>query len=483
MMKSNIIGNIIQINENIDTMTMWIPDIATRDGPRYRAIADAIGAAIRDGTVCAGERLPPQRELAWKLGVTVGTVSRGYALAVERGLLSGQVGRGTYVLADDGRPLLGRSMTAPAENDSFDMSVNAAGVTGRDVALAATLREIANSGDLEALLGYMPTAGHLHHRAALAPWLKRQGIAHARPESIVLTTGAAQALMSTLAVLTNAGEPVMVERLTYTGLIEAAHFLNRPLIGLEMDSEGVIPDALECAAVDQRARLAILVPTIQNPTATVMSEQRRREIVSVAEKHDLLLVEDDVYGNLPESQPTPLAALAPDRTIYLSSASKCLAPGLRAGWILAPDRLLARLANYVFAASVTQSGLTFEIVARWVESGVAERLVQDLRSEMVSRQRLTAEILGEFDYATHESALHIWLNLSDRWRGGVFAEAAAARKIRIMPGSSFVVGDDAAPRAVRISISRPPDRTSLSRYLHVLRDILLAGPTANRTMV
>ena len=462
---------------------MWIPNIATQGGPRYRAIADAIGAAIRDGTLSAGDRLPPQRELAWKLGVTVGTVSRGYTLAVERGLLSGEVGRGTYVRANDGHRLLGRTLAADNPDDSLDMSVNAASVAGRDAALAATLRDIADAGGLEGLLRYMPTAGHLHHRATLVPWLKRQDIAHAQPELIVLTSGAAQGLMSTIAVLTNAGEPVMAERLTYPGVIEAAHILNRPLVGLEMDTDGVTPDALERAAVDRRARLAILVPTIQNPTAIVMPEQRRRDIVSVAEKRDLLLVEDDVYGNLLERHPTPLAALAPDRTIYLSSASKCLAPGLRAGWILAPERLLARLANYVFAASVTQSGLTFEIMARWIESGVAERLVQELRGEIASRQRLTAEIMGEFDYATHENAFHIWLNLSDRWRGGAFAEAAAARKVRIMSGSSFMTGDDAAPRAVRISISRPPDRKSLARDLHILRDILLAGPTASRTMV
>lgn len=463
-------------------MTIWTPSIEEQDRPRYRAIADAIGVAIRDGALAVGDRLPPQRELAWRLGVTVGTVGRGYALAVERGLLTGEVGRGTFVRVDDGLRSLGQTLAADSP-DILDLSVNTATIAGHDAALAATLREIVEDGELEAVLPYMPTAGHARHRAALSVWLRRHGLAHAATESVVLTAGAAQGLMATLGVLTNVGEPVMAERLTYPGIIEAAHILNRPLIGLDMDAEGVIPDALERAAVDRRARLAILIPTIQNPTAITMPEERRRDISAVAERHDLLLVEDDVYGMLPEPRPTPLAAIAPHRTIYLSSASKCLAPGLRAGWLAAPERFLARLANYVFAASVTQPGLTFEIVTRWIESGRAERLIGDLRREMSARQRLAAEVLDGFDYATQESAFHIWLNLTDRWRGGAFADAAAARGIRLMSGSSFMTGDGPAPRAVRISISRPPDRERLTRDLQILRDVLLAGPAASRTLV
>ena len=463
-------------------MTMWIPSIKAQDRPRYRAIADAIGAAIRGGALAGGDRLPPQRELAWRLGVTVGTVGRGYALAIERGLLTGEVGRGTYVRASGGSPSPGQALATDSP-DTFDLSVNTATIAGRDAALAATLREFVKDGEPEAILRYMPTAGHARHRATLSAWLRRHGLAHAVTEAVILTTGVAQGLMATLSALTDPGEPVMAERLTYPGIIEAAHILRRPLIGLAMDAEGVIPDALERAAVDRRARLAILLPTIQNPMAITMPEGRRRDICAVAERHDLLLVEDDVYGMIPERRPAPLAAMAPHRTIYLSSASKWLAPGLRAGWLAAPERFLARLANYLFAASVTQPGLTFEIVTRWIESGTAERLVGDLRREMSARHRLTAELLSGFDYVTQEGAFHIWLNLTDRWCGDTFADAAATRGIRLLSGSSFMTGDSPAPRAVRISISCPPDRERLARGLQILRDILVAGPAASRTLV
>jgi len=462
-------------------MTIWIPDLTHHTGPRYQAIAEAIGTAIREGDLVSGDRLPPQRELAWKLGVTVGTVSRGYTLAEQRGLLSGEVGRGTYVRSN-GQQGTGKTL-ATDPDDTFDMSVNTANIAGRDALMAETLREIANNGDLDSLIRYMPTAGHLRHRAALVPWLKRHDLAHANPDAIILTAGAAQGVMMSVGALTAAGEPVMAEELTYPGVIETAHVLNRPLIGLEMDEDGILPDALERAAVDHHAKMAVLVPTIQNPTAIVMPEQRRRDIVAVAERRDLLLVEDDVYGNLPETHPTSLAALAPDRTVYISSASKCLAPGLRAGWMLVPDRFLARLSNAIFATSVAQPALTFEIAARWIESGVADRLVRDLRTEMAARQRVAAEILGDFNYATQDNAFHIWLDLPDRWRGGTFAEAAAARKIRLMAGSAFMTADGPSPRSVRISISRPPDVDILARDLHILRDILLAGPSAGRTMV
>ncbi|MCY4239704.1 MAG: PLP-dependent aminotransferase family protein [Rhodospirillaceae bacterium] len=462
-------------------MTIWAPDLARFPGPRYQAIAEAIGAAIREGNLSSGDRLPPQRELAWKLGVTVGTVSRGYALAEQRGLLSGEVGRGTYIRSINQRSSGKTLATDP--NDTFDMSVNTANLAGRGAILAETLREIASTDDDDFLLRYMPTAGHARHRTALVPWLKRHDLAQAHPDTIILTAGAAQGLMMSVSALTAVGAPVMAESLTYPGLIETAHVLNRPLLGLEMDVDGVIPDALERAAVDHHAKMAVLVPTIQNPTAIVMPEQRRRDIVTVAERHDLLLIEDDVYGNLPEAPLPPLAAMAPDRTIYIGSASKCLAPGLRVGWILTPENFMARLSNAIFATSVAQPSLTFEIAARWIESGIADQLVRDLRAEMTVRQSVTADVLGDFNYATQENAFHIWLELPNRWRGGTFAEAAAARKIRLMAGSAFMTGEGPSPRAVRISISRPPDANILARDLHILRDILLAGPSAGRTLV
>ena len=472
----------IGVNINIDTMTMWVPDLTSHDGPRYRAIADAIGAAICGGDLNAGDRLPPQRELAWKLGVTVGTVSRGYTLAEQRGLLSGEIGRGTYVRSSGSQTVQGQTLTVD-HGGVYDLSVNSASLAGRDAMLAETLRDIANDADLEGLLRYMPTVGHPRHRGAIAAWLQRYGVDHASADLLTLAAGAEQGIMTSVAVLTRTGEPIMTETLTYPGIIEAAHVLDRPIIGLMVDEQGALPDALERAAVDRKARVAVLVPTIQNPTAVVMPEQRRREIAAVAQRRDLLIIEDDVYGKLPEHRSVTIATLAPERTIYLGSASKCLAPGLRAGWMLAPERFLSRLANSIYATSVAQPALTFEIVLRWIENGTADRLVKDLRHEMTARQKIARDILDDFDFDTHENAFHIWLKLPGRWRGGTFSDAAAARNIRIMSGSGFMTGDGPTPRAVRISISRPPDQETLARDLNTLRDILIAGPTAGRTMV
>lgn len=146
-------------------MTIWTPNLQSREGPRYQALAEAIGEAIASGELPAGSRLPAQRDLAWRLGVTVGTVGRAYLLAEQRGLLSGEVGRGTFV-----RPPLPAAEAAllgsEPEAAHIDLTHNAPAGGGHGPALAATLTALGRHNDLSGLLGYAPSVGHARHRAA-----------------------------------------------------------------------------------------------------------------------------------------------------------------------------------------------------------------------------------------------------------------------------------------------------------------------------
>src|SRR5690554_1162318 len=153
-------------------MTKWLPDLAGRTGPRYQAIADAIIEAVGGGALAPGDRLPPQRELAWRLGVTVGTVSRAYMLAEERGVLSAEVGRGTFVRARGAA----NETIAPVSDVRFDLGMNAACDPAQGDALAASLAAISRRDRLENLLRYMPLGGHPEHRAAAAAWIARRGL-------------------------------------------------------------------------------------------------------------------------------------------------------------------------------------------------------------------------------------------------------------------------------------------------------------------
>ena len=181
-------------------MTMWVPDLSGWPGPLYRALADAIAAAVESGELPVGARLPPHRELAHRLGCTVGTVSRAYALADQRGLLQGEVGRGTFVRRPAAATEAAASRRLALDGDGgddgpIDLTVNRPGLEPHEALAAATAELSARRGPgLRRLLAYAIGPGLPEHRAAGAAWLRRYGIVDADPGRLVLTCGAHQAI-------------------------------------------------------------------------------------------------------------------------------------------------------------------------------------------------------------------------------------------------------------------------------------------------
>src|SRR6476646_7448147 len=167
-------------------MTNWLHDLDRFSGPRYRAIAEALTADIRDGPLPPGSRLPTHRDLAWRLHVTVGTVSRAYAEAERRGLIGGEVGRGTFVREPAGGRVLNFVRPEPERADFIDLSFNYPIVGDEAPALSAALTRLAGSNGLAALLHYSPSAGRQKDREAGAAWIARSGLRTAA-ENIVLT--------------------------------------------------------------------------------------------------------------------------------------------------------------------------------------------------------------------------------------------------------------------------------------------------------
>jgi DNA-binding transcriptional MocR family regulator len=460
-------------------MTIWQPDLSEHSGPRYQAIADAIDAAIRNGELGAGARLPPQRDLAWRLKVTVGTVSRGYMLAEQRGLVSGEVGRGTYVR--NGRnyadPILPES-----DGGTVDLSRNVPGVGEPARLFAQSLAALGNRQGLDRLLHYAPAAGHGAHRAAGAAWMARVGV-NVAPDQVVVTAGAQQGLAIVLSTLAAPGERVLVEELTHCGVINVARLHHLQLVGLALDAEGVLPEAVDAACQAAPTRLLCLIPTNQNPTNATMSLARRQAIVEVARRHDLVLIEDDVYGYLESDRPPPFAALAPERTVYLASVSKCIVPGLRVAWIAAPTDLALRFADSVHTQCGTEPALTAQIVAQWIEDGTADHIARWQSEQCRLRQAIAAEIFAGFEFRASPTSLHIFLTLPEPWRAQEFTLAARASGIIVEPAGTFAVGRIEAPHAVRISLAATPDIAILRKALATLVALAKSGPGARRSVV
>jgi DNA-binding transcriptional MocR family regulator len=455
-------------------MDVWSPDLTACRGPRYRAIADCLARDIRAGRLAGGDRLPPHRELAERLGVTVGTVSRAYAEADRRGLVRGEVGRGTFVRAGAAdRPEGGAD--GGADGGPIDLGLNLP-LHAEDPDLGAALRELAGRPHVSELLGYQPTLGAARHRRAGAAWLARHGLDTA-PGRVVVTAGAQHAITVILGTLCRAGDVVLTEPLTYPGLMSVARLLGLRPRPVAVDHEGLRPDALaEAAAELGPGQVVYCLPTLHNPTTASMSPQRRQAIAEVARAHDLRLVEDDVHRLLAPDAGPPLAALAPERTCYIASTSKVVAGGLRVAFVTVPPGVAEGVAHTVSASLWMPSPLTAELAAGWIEDGTAVATAERKRREAAARQALARQMLPDARLRGGGASFFLWLELTGGWTAEQFAATARRAGVIVAPAGAFALPGLAPPAAVRLSLSAPRERETLTAGLRVLADILTRGP-------
>jgi DNA-binding transcriptional MocR family regulator len=450
-------------------MTILNLRIENRPGPKYRAIAAALTETIKDGDLAPGDRLPTQRDLAWQLGVTVGTVGRAYAEIERRGLLSGETGRGTFVRSAP--PVSDIAMRTP-ETEVVDLTLNFPAPGREREALTAALTNMSGESVSGALLDYQPDTGLPAHRAAGAVWIARRGYSVA-PEHVIVSAGAQHGILSTLAALTRPGDRILTERLTYQGIKPAASMLGLRLDGVEMDADGLSPEAFEQAIIETGARLLYCVPTLHNPTTVTMPEVRKREIAAIAIRHDVLILEDDIYGNLPPSPGSPpLATFAPENTIYVTSLSKTIAPGLRIGYVVPPANIVEHIGSAVRATCWMAAPFMAEIATRWILDGEADAILENHRMIAETRRLIATKRLEGFSYDAPVGGLHIWLYLPEPWRAAEFVAAVENQGVTIAPAETFAVGRGDIPHAVRICLGTPREDAMLDAGLKIISETL-----------
>jgi DNA-binding transcriptional MocR family regulator len=443
---------------------MWAPNLAGRNPVKYLAIVEALAESVEAGHLQPGTQLPTHRELAWRLRVNVSTVTQAYREAARRHLVSGEIGRGTYVLADSREAaLFGLKELDRAE--VIDLSTNVPAVDLANGDLDTALQEMIAKGSLAAAQGYHSPQLIRRSQIAAAAWLAWRGF-ELRPRDVVTCAGAQQALMTALLALCRPGDSVLVEELTFPGMKAVGKQLGLRPQGISIDTEGALPAGLDKTARASGARVVVLVPSLQNPTGAVMSGERRRAIAEIIRRRDLFLIEDDVYGGLTDLP--PLASEIPERSIVVSSLSKTVAPGLRFGMIAGLTPVIQSLASEIHATSWQLSPLMCEIACQWQESGVAQRRVAWQRAEVERRYRMAEPILlsrPDRSARRHPSP-HVWLPLS----GNCDWHAACCRRhgVEMVPSSLFAVGRD-APTGLRASITAPASQRELSLALSRLK--------------
>ncbi|MEM5582128.1 PLP-dependent aminotransferase family protein [Roseibium sp. AS2] len=490
-------------------MTNWHPHLPEGKGPLYIRLADRIAEDIATGALGAGTKLPPQRDLAYDLGVTVGTVGRAYALIRQRGLVSGEVGRGTFVLGsnpgtgleEDVKPDLDRdprtvtgqagtpavswlqgAMTPPRDTEfagtrisipapeSIRFDSTSAPEIGQAEAIGRLTADITREAPHE-IASYTRAVPDSWRKAGRL-WLARSGWEPSEG-GIVPTTGAQAAIMAIIAATTSPGDQIAFEDLTYSSIARGAALSGRPPVQVARDDEGPLPEDLARVCAQKHPRLLFVMPTMHNPTLGLMGAQRRKDIVSVARQYNVSIIEDEVYGSLRNTDLPPLAALAPERTFHVNSLSKSVTAGVRGGWVASP---LSHAQRVYTAHKMLTGGISFllsELSARLVLSGAADEFREKIQSEIAARHELVREHLGTYDMNAALDAPFLWLKLPEPWLSGTFKAAAASVNVLIDDEDEFKSGrSDKVYHRVRIGVTNPMTRTETARGLAIVQSLL-----------
>jgi DNA-binding transcriptional MocR family regulator len=457
-------------------MRNWQPRISGGSAPVYERLIDALERDVRSGILASGDRLPPHRDLAHRLSLSVGTVSRAYVEAERRGIISSHVGRGSFI-ADRAVPY------GDAARDALlDLSHNLPPLDPSERRISECLARIRKRPDLLDSVGYSPPEGFPAIRHAGAEWLKRRHrLSRARADTIIQCNGGQHGLALAFSALAQPGDTILCEAVTYPGIRTLADHAGYRLAGVAMDERGIEPEAIARAASQTGARVLVLIPTLQNPTTITLDAARRAEIVEVARTHDLMIVEDEAYRIFADPDcPPSFAELAPERTLMVAGLSKSIAPGLRVGFLLPPegegvrDRLILGIRAFGYSPP-TFGGMIFH---QWEQDGTADRIADEVIAEMEARTDLAVRILGDAVAVPGAArSLHVWLPMP-----AMDAERVSARALRdgvaVTPPDGPVV-DPGGPSGLRLCLGSTRTREALEHGLRSVSAALKPGVRRN----
>lgn len=450
-------------------MNDWTPDIATLSRPAYLSLAEQFARAIADGVLPAGARLRPQRKLADDLGLSVQTVTRAYVELIRRGLISGEVGRGSFVLGpagDAATPYL-----AERQSKLIDLSIlKPIGDRLHVETLRAGLHWAADNLAAPAALSFRPHSILPRHQHVAAEWLRRGGIEVA-PGQIMITDGASSAISIAVMSAVPVGGTLAAAALTHHLLIPLCKYLGIHLEPLPVDDDGVLPDALDRAAHRGAVRAVFLQPSLVNPMALLSSERRRAELVEIARRHDLVIIENDILNVMIANRPPPLAALAPERVLHINGFTKTALPGLRLAYLVAPERLASVVANRHLVMNWLAAPVMMDVLSHWIEDGTLDSLIAWQRSALAERHAIARQILPDVCRNSHPQALHLWMELPAGRQEDEFVGQLQLQGVAIASGRAFRISEKDRRDAVRIALG-PTQAGDLRSGLRIVAEML-----------
>ncbi len=416
----------------------------------------------------AGERLPAGRELAGHFGLNRQTVSAAYELLEEEGLIKAHVGRGSFVAPlPEEKVRLDWEALIPAEEPSYapparTISFSASRPSETHFPLEefrATCREVIDSPEASNILQLGPAGGYSPLRQFLLEKARERDAA-GPDDDILITSGCQQAFDLIQRVLAARGETVIIEDPVYPGLRNVFQRAGARVLGLPLGDQGADVGSLERILEKEHPRLIVLTPNFQNPTGTTIPESARKEILALARRSGMVIVENDLYGALryTGAEIPPIKKLdGSSDTILLGSFSKIAFPGLRVGWVIGPRHFIARLTEAKEASDLHSDQLSQAVLLRFADSG---RLLAHHKKMLTAGAARLKECLAgcakelpNGSYFTRpEGGMNVWVRLPEPLDASELAGRAARENVSYLPGRYFAVSRP-QPHALRLSFA------------------------------
>ncbi|MCC8973311.1 PLP-dependent aminotransferase family protein [Bradyrhizobium sp. Cham227] len=345
-------------------------------------------------------------------------------------------------------------------------------------ALKKAFLEMGSRNDVGLILRHNRPGGNDRDRAAAARWISRRLGSTPETDRILVTNGTQSAIALLLPMLVRDGTTLGVEALTYPVLRNLADRARVRVVPIEIDDEGLQPDVLANLAVKNRISAIFVNPTVHNPTTAVMSEKRRRDIVDIARRHGIAIIEDDVLGRMHGLSPRPFAAIAPESTWYLAATAKSLALGLRITLLLCPtDEAANQLYRPVASmSSWFPSALSAELLTKWISDGSGAEIEEAIIDEANIRSEIVAQALNDAPYRYQHGGLHLWIPFPSGESAMTFQARALERNVLIRNFGMFLAAPEephVGPWGVRVAITAPLARSDLADALTILRQLFI----------
>lgn len=464
-----ILGELqMPVNSFDDYPMSWKPTLTDRRGPIYTRLAKQLADDIQSGVLKPGDKLPPQRELADFLDLHFSTITRAYKLCEEQGLICAKVGQGTFVSSDVS--VSDTLLYAQESADCIQMGTVLPPSNGNE-RIIAFVKDMLNQPDVQTLLDYHSPVGSYAQRRTVKRWL--EGITvHTTPDNILFASGSQNALCAALLGLFQAGDRIGTTALSFSGLKSIAKMLGVQLVALPEQDGHLHLEALERFCKTENLKGLYLTPDQSNPTTYSLRPDERSHIGDIAQKLNLIVLEDAINRMFSDEACPPLHRYAPQNTVYIFSVSKFLSAGLRVAYLVCPDAYVPQVQDALYNMNLVVSPLNLEVVNRLLNSPLLPDLLGQKKAELIKRNRLADELLSGYPLLGPPACCFRWLPLPAPWRGQAFEEAAQRGGVQVFCAERFAVGKATPPNAVRICVSAPKNTQELAKGLERIRATL-----------